>query len=32
VTCALQKDPVRRYRTGGEFAQALRSILEQIAA
>lgn len=32
VTCALQKDPVRRYRTGGEFAQALRSIVEQIAA
>ena len=32
VTCALQKDPVRRYRTGGEFAQALRGIVEQIAA
>ncbi len=32
LTCALQKDPVRRYRTGGEFAQALRGIVEQIAA
>jgi tRNA A-37 threonylcarbamoyl transferase component Bud32 len=32
LTSALQKDPVRRYRTGGEFAQALRSIVEQIAA
>ncbi|MBH0195713.1 MAG: serine/threonine protein kinase [Nitrospira sp.] len=32
VTCALQKDPVRRYRTGSEFAQALRGIAEQIAA
>ncbi|MBH0182751.1 MAG: serine/threonine protein kinase [Nitrospira sp.] len=32
LTCALQKDPVRRYRTGGEFAQALRSVVERIAA
>lgn len=32
LSCALQKDPVRRYRTGGEFAQALRGIVEQIAA
>lgn len=32
LTRALQKDPVRRYRTGGEFAQALRGIVEQIAA
>lgn len=32
LTCALQKDPVRRYRTGGEFAQALRTIVERLAA
>jgi serine/threonine-protein kinase len=32
LSCALQKDPVRRYRTGGEFAQALRAIVEQVAA
>lgn len=32
LTCALQKDPVRRYRTGGEFAQALRAIGERLAA
>lgn len=32
LSCALQKDPLRRYRTGGEFAQALRRIVEQIAA
>jgi eukaryotic-like serine/threonine-protein kinase len=32
LDCALQKDPVRRYRTGGEFAQALRAIVEQLAA
>jgi serine/threonine-protein kinase len=32
LSCALQKDPVRRYRTGGEFAQALRNIIERLAA
>jgi serine/threonine-protein kinase len=32
LSCALQKDPVRRYRTGGEFAQALRAIVERLAA
>jgi serine/threonine-protein kinase len=32
LNCALQKDPVRRYRTGGEFAQALRAIVERLAA
>jgi serine/threonine-protein kinase len=32
LTCALQKDPVRRYRTGGELARALRAIVERLAA
>jgi serine/threonine-protein kinase len=29
---ALQKDPVRRYRSASEFAQELRAIVERLAA
>ena len=32
LDCALQKDPVHRYRSAGEFAQALRAIIERLAA
>lgn len=32
LDCALQKDPVHRYRRAGEFAQGLRSCLEKLAA
>jgi serine/threonine-protein kinase len=32
LDCALQKDPVHRYRRAGEFAQELRSCLEKLAA
>ena len=32
LDCALQKDPVRRYRRASEFAQELRSCLEKLAA
>jgi tRNA A-37 threonylcarbamoyl transferase component Bud32 len=32
LDCALQKDPVHRYRRAGEFSQALRTCLEKLAA
>ncbi|MDX2252778.1 MAG: serine/threonine-protein kinase [Nitrospira sp.] len=32
LDCALQKDPVHRYRRASEFAQELRSCLEKLAA
>jgi serine/threonine-protein kinase len=32
LDCALQKDPVHRYRRASEFAEALRRCLEQLAA
>lgn len=32
LDCALQKDPVHRYRRAGDFAQDLRACLERLAA
>jgi len=32
LDCALQKDPVHRYRRAGDFAHDLRTCLEQLAA
>jgi serine/threonine-protein kinase len=32
LNCALQKDPVHRYRRASELAQELRSCLEKLAA
>jgi len=32
LDCALQKDPVHRYRRAGDFAQDLRACLEKLAA